>query len=105
MRSAVVEICDFCLAPKPPWTHYATTFCVIGDPARGIPSYVDVDGEWGACETCHAAIVADDPGPLLRALPEERDETARLYHVRVVNGFWSHRTGRWIRMAETSPAH
>jgi hypothetical protein len=48
-------ICDFCLAPNPPWTYPAGHVHIVGHRA-----ITDSDDPWAACDTCHDLIEAEN---------------------------------------------
>lgn len=61
----LVEVCDFCLAPNPPWTipllEHATTVLAYRD--LDVTS-VDDDALWGACDECAELIRTRSIGKL-----------------------------------------
>ena len=63
VRKGGSVVCDFCLAPDPPWTYPCGPVRIIGH--RVINAS---DDPWGACDGCKALIEAGDIGPLVERM-------------------------------------
>lgn len=90
--------CDFCSEPNPGWCYPAQTF---QGPTIGKDLYVSV-AEWGACDTCHDLIEANDREALVdrflvrweakNGQRPDHDDLRAL--VLALHGqFWDNRTG------------
>lgn len=54
----ITAVCDFCAAVDPTWTYPCHDF-IVDFTIIGLPGDRKV-GAWGACDTCHDLIEADD---------------------------------------------
>jgi hypothetical protein len=61
------EVCDFCLAPDPPWSYPQAPMPIVG---HAVITHSDDD--WGACDGCHELIQRGTIGKLVRRAVEEQ---------------------------------
>lgn len=94
-------VCDFCLAPDPPWEYPAKTTM--------LPAGTESLGSWCACDACRELIDADKREELAsRSRVKHKEMTGLSFPMSVIRQtqaqFWSNKTGP-AREVKLTPIH